>query len=193
MHADRTTRALLTVLGMALLAAGTAGILAGTDVLGHHLADRHLTDNPIARYLGDNNVWFWPVAALVGLAAAILALRWLIAVLTPRSRAADITITSAPSAGCTSLDANALTDAVTTEINSYRGVDTSHAKVYGSPTDPRLTITVRTEDSANIAAIRDRIESNALAHIRQALERPDLPIILNINIGDRQSSRAAPR
>ncbi|MFI6244415.1 alkaline shock response membrane anchor protein AmaP [Micromonospora sp. NPDC050795] len=189
MHADRTTRALLSLLGLALLAAGTAGILAGTDVLGNHLAGRHLTDNPIARYLGDNSVWLWPVAAVVGLAVAILALRWLIAVLTPRSRAGDIVIASGSSAGRTSLDANALTDAVTTEINSYRGVDTSRAKVFGSPTDPRLTISVRTEDSANIAAVRDRIEGDALAHVRQALERPDLPIILTITIGDRQSNR----
>ena len=92
MYADRINRALLTLLGVALLAAGTAGILAGADVFGHHLGDRHLTDNPIARYLGDNHVWFWPFAALAGVLAALFALRWLIAVLTPRPRAGDITI-----------------------------------------------------------------------------------------------------
>jgi hypothetical protein len=189
MYADRTTRALLTLLGVALLAAGTAGILAGADVFGHHLGGRHLTDNPIARYLGDNHVWFWPVAALAGVLAALFALRWLIAVLTPRPRAGDITIDTDRPAGSTLLDADALADAVTAEINSYRGIDTSRAKVYGDPVDPRLAITVRSDDDADIAALRQRIEDGVLAHVRQALDRPDLPIILNITVGNRQSSR----
>ncbi|MEV4467646.1 hypothetical protein AB0J51_28980 [Micromonospora echinofusca] len=190
MHADRTTRAVLTLLSIALLATGTAGILAGTDVIGHHLATRHLTDNPIARYLGDNSVWFWPVAALAGVVAALLALRWLAAVLTPRPRASDITIVTDGSAEPAALDADALTDAVTAEINSYRGVDTSHAKVHGSATDPQLAITVRTDDDADIAAVRRLIENDALAHVRQALDRPDLPITLDITVGNRRSSRA---
>lgn len=189
MYAGRITRALLTLLGVALLAAGVAGILAGTDVFGHHLAGRYVTDNPIARYIGDNSAWFWPVAALAGVIAALLALRWLIAVLTPRPRAADITIATDRSAGPTALDADALTDAVTTEINAYRGVDTSHAKVYGSPTDPRLAITVRTDHGADITAVQHRIENDALAHVRQVLDRPDLPITLNITVGNRQSNR----
>jgi hypothetical protein len=189
MYADRTTRALLTLLGVALLAAGTAGILAGADVFGHHLGDRHLTDNPIARYPGDNHVWFWPVAALAGVLAALFALRWLIAVLTPRPRAGDITIGTDRPAGSTLLDADALADAVTAEINSYRGIDTSRATVYGNPVDPRLAITVRSDDDADIAALRQRIEDGVLAHVRQALDRPDLPIILNITVGNRQSSR----
>jgi hypothetical protein len=189
MYADRTSRALLTLLGVALLAAGTAGILAGADVFGHHLGDRHLTDNPIARYLGDNNDWFWPVAALAGVLAALLALRWLVAVLTPRPRVGDIAIDTDRPAGSTLLDADALADVVTAEINSYRGIDTSRAKVYGSPVDPRLAITVRSDDDADIAALRQRIENGVLTHVRQALDRPDLPIILNITVGNRQSSR----
>ncbi|MFI7599381.1 alkaline shock response membrane anchor protein AmaP [Actinoplanes sp. NPDC049681] len=191
MYADRTTRLLLTLLGMVLLAAGTVGILAGTDVLGVYLAGRPLTDNPIARYAGDNSAWLWPAAALAGVIAAVLALRWLIAVLTPRPRAADITIATDRSAGRTTLDADALADAVTTEINSYRGIDTSHTMVYGSPTDPRLAITVRTDEDADIAVIQHRIENDALAHIRQALDRPDLPIVLDITVGSRKSSRVA--
>ncbi|MFI7545826.1 alkaline shock response membrane anchor protein AmaP [Actinoplanes sp. NPDC049599] len=190
MYADRTNRALLTLLGAALLAAGTVGILAGTDVFGHDLAGRPLTDNAAARYLGDHSLWFWPAAALVGVIAALLALRWLLAVLTPRPRVGAITIATDRSGGPAALDADALTDAVTAEINSYRGVDTSHAKVYGSPVDPQLAITVRTDDDADIAAVHHRIEDDALAHVRQALDRPDLPISLTISVGNRRSSRA---
>jgi hypothetical protein len=110
-------------------------------------------------------------------------------VLTPRPRAGDITIDTDTPAGSTLLDADALAGAVTAEINSYRGIDTSRAKVYGSPVDPRLAITVRSDDDADIAALRLRIEDGVLAHVRQALDRPDLPIILNITVGNRQSSR----
>jgi hypothetical protein len=189
MYADRTNRVLLTMLGVVLTAAGTGGILAGTDVLGNNLADRYLTDNPIARYLGDNSVWFWPVAALTGVLAAVLALRWLIAVLSPAPRAGDITIAGDRSGGTTTVDAGALTGAVTTEINSYRGIDTSHARMYGSPGDPRLAIAVRTGGDADIAAVRKHIEDGALAHVRRALDRPDLPVTLDITVGRHPISR----
>ncbi|MFI1991069.1 hypothetical protein [Actinoplanes sp. NPDC020271] len=189
MHADRTSRALLTLLGAALLAAGAAGILAGTDVFDPHLAGSYLTDNRIARYLGDNSVWFWPVAALCGVAVAVLALRWAIAVLTPSARAGDIIIAVDRSDGPTALDAGALTGALTAELDSYRGVELSHARIYGSRTDPRLAITIRTRGDADIAAVRQHIEDEALAHVRHALDRPDLPVTLDLTIGTRSVSR----
>ncbi|KUL41253.1 hypothetical protein ADL15_05130 [Actinoplanes awajinensis subsp. mycoplanecinus] len=191
MYADRTNRALLTLLGTSLLAAGTAGVLAGTEVFGSHLAGRYLTDNPIARYVGDNSIWFWPVIALAGVIAAGLALRWLIAVLTPPARAGDIVIAGDRADGPTTLNAGTLADAVTTEIDSYRGIDASHAGVYGSPTDPRLAITVRTSSDADIAAVRHHIEDDALTHVRHVLNRPDLPVILDIAVGKRHTSRVS--
>jgi hypothetical protein len=189
MRPDRTNRILLILLALILLAAGIAGILAGADVFGRHVDRRHLTDNPVSRYIGHHSVWFWPVVALAGVIVALLALRWLIAVLTPPPRAGDITIPTDRTVGRTALDSNALTDAVTDEIDSYRGVDTSHAKVYGGPADPQLAITVSTASDADIAEIRRRIEDGALAHTRQALDRPDLPITLDITLGNRQLSR----
>ncbi|WP_199517296.1 alkaline shock response membrane anchor protein AmaP [Nucisporomicrobium flavum] len=189
MYADRTNRALLTLLGVALLAAGVGGLLTGTGVFGDHLADRHLTDNQAVRYIGDNSIWFWPAVAVAGVVAALLALRWLIAVLSPRPRVGDIAIGADRAAGATVLDADALTDVVTAEITAYRGVDACRAKVYGSPTEPRLSIAVRADADADITALQQRIEDDALTHVREALDRPDLSIVLDLAVGNQASSR----
>jgi hypothetical protein len=42
------------------------------------------------------------------------------------------------------------------------------------------------EHSSDLAALRRRIETNAVAHARQALDNPDLPVILDLTITDRQ-------
>ena len=64
MHADRSNRVALLLLGLLLLAAGAAGVLAAAGTFGSATAGRALADNPVSRYVGDNGRWLWPVAAL---------------------------------------------------------------------------------------------------------------------------------
>src|SRR5919202_1225484 len=110
MHADRTNRALLGLLGLLLLAAGVAGILAGTSAFGAGGPHRHLLDNAAGRY---------------------------------------------------TLAAGAVTDALTQEIETYRGVRAAHARMVGHPGRPRLAVTVDTDHDADLAALRHRIASGA--------------------------------
>jgi hypothetical protein len=188
MHADRTNRAVLALLGLLLSVGGTLGVLAGTDILGRD-ADRRLADHPVAGFIGDNSVWFWPAAALAAALLALLALRWLIAVLSPAPRAGDITIRGDRSAGRTTLRSAALSDALATELQTYRGVHVAHVRVSGTPTDPGLDIAVGTTEDADLAQLRQRIEAEALTHARAALDTPRLPIRLDLTTTDHRSSR----
>jgi hypothetical protein len=189
MHADRTSRALLGLLGLLLLAAGVAGLLAGTDVFGRTVDRRHLNANPVAGFIETNTVWFWPVAAVLGVVVAVLALRWLITVLMPAPRAANIVVPGDRSAGGTTLESRAFSDALTTEVETYRGVRTARAWVDGTPTDPRLNLAVGLDEDADLVALRHRVEAEGLTHARQALDRPDLPIRLEMTVTAHRSSR----
>jgi hypothetical protein len=191
MHADRTNRALQALLGLLLFAGGAAGLLAGTDAFGDDLDRRRLLDNPVARFIGDNSAWFWPVTALAAAILALLALRWLIAVLSPAARTADIAIQGDRSAGRTTLRSGALSDALATELETYRGVHAARVRVSGTPTDPSLDVTVRTAEDADLARLRHRIETEALTHARQALDTPRLPIRLDLTTTDHRSSRVS--
>ena len=79
----------------------------------------------------------------------------------------------------------ALTGALAGEIESYHGVDAANGRVIGSENDPRVVVAVTASQSADLAALHRRTETEALAHARQALGRPDLPIQLDLDVSRR--------
>ena len=176
---DRTSRVVLTVLGALLLVVGIAGILATTGVYAAGFARRTLLANPGAAWIGDHGGWFWPVATAVVIVLALLSLRWLARVISPEPRTRDISIDGSAR---TTLGATALRDALTTEIQTYRGVDTALVRVYGDAQAPRLGVRVALTDDAHVAAVRDRVEREALAHARTALDEPDMPVTLDLAV-----------
>jgi hypothetical protein len=189
MHADRTNRAVLALLGLLLLALGVSGILLGAGTFGHRAAHQHLLDNTIGRFIGEQGDWLWPAAAMVAVIIALLCLRWLLTILFSTARLGDIAVRGDRSAGRTTLTSTALGDALSSEIETYRGVHSARTHLEGSPADPRLAVTVNTDQDADLAALRQRIETNALAHARNALDTPDLPIRLDIAITKQHLTR----
>ena len=191
MHADRTNRAALLLLAILLTAAGVLGALLSFGVFGHARQHRALIDNPVGQYIGAHSLWLWPVIAVAAGLIALLCLRWLFVLLFSTDRAADIRIRSDRSAGHTTLISAALPEAVTDEINAYPGVHATRARVIGEPTSPRLVITATLEESAELPALRRRIEDNAIAHARQALGDEHLPVQLDLTVTDRRASRVS--
>jgi hypothetical protein len=191
MHADRTNRIMLTLLALVLTAAGVAGALAGFGVFGQATKHDVLISGQLRNYFGRHGDWLWPVIAVVAAIIALLALRWLLALLFSTDRAGDLPLTGDRSAGRTTLSAAALTDAVSSEIDSYPGVDSARARLIGDPLAPTLVISATLEESANLPGLRRRIEDNAVRHARQALDNPALPVRLDLTITSRQAQRAA--
>jgi MFS family permease len=191
MHADRTNRVMLILFALLLIAAGTAGALAGFGAFGQAVKHRVLTSGWLSDYFGRHGDWLWPAVALLAAIMALLALRWLLALLFSTDRAGDLPLTGDRSAGRTTLSAVALTDAVTAEVDSYSGVHSARARLIGDPLAPTLVVTAALNENADLPGLRRRIEANAVRHARQVLDDPELPVRLDLTITSRQGQRTA--
>lgn len=180
---DRLHRGVLLLVGLVLLGLGVAGILAGAGALGRTLPGRPLFDNPAARYVGHGSAWFWPVAALVSLVVGGLALRWLLTHLHSE-RVRDLDLGTDRAGGPTHLTSGALLEAVTGEISGFRGVRRASGRLLGDDRDPRLVLVVDLNGDADVVAVRQRVEQEAVAHARASLDRADLPVRLDLRVTD---------
>jgi hypothetical protein len=182
MHAERTNRVMLLLTAVIFIAAGLGAGAASLGAFGSVTQHSSLIDNPVGHFIGASGAWLWPVVAVAAAIAALLAIRWLVALLFSTDRAGDLPIGSATGADRTTLAAGALTEAVAEEVESYRGVDAAGARLIGSGRDPELVVTAALQETADLAAVRRRIETEALSHARNALEAPSLPIQLHLTV-----------
>ena len=185
MHADRTNRFALTLFGLLVLLAGAAGMTASVGGFGARFSSRALFANRVGTYIGQHGTWLWAAAAFACLLIALAALRWILALLVSTDRAGDITIPGSKELGTTRLQPAALTGALTREIETYHGVQGVKGRIIGDASDPEIVVTVTAGQTADLAALHRRVESEALAHARQALGNADLPIQLDIEVSRR--------
>ena len=185
MHADRTKRFALTLFGLLVLIAGAASMTASTGVFSTPFSTRTLFANRVSTYIGQHGTWVWPIVAGVFLLIALAALRWIVALLVSTDRAGDIPIPVRAHEGTTILQPAALTGALTQEVGAYHGVDTARGRIIGAASAPEIVIAVTASQSADLHALHRRIETEALAHTRQALGKTDLPIHLHLDISRR--------
>jgi hypothetical protein len=191
MHADRTNRVMLLLLALVLIAIGAAAGAASLGAFGTATRHRPLIANPAGTFIGGQGGWLWPATAVAAVIIVLLALRWLLALLLSTDRSGDLPITPGGSAGRTTLVARALTEAVAEEVESYRGVHSARARLLGDPTDPELVVTAALEETADFAALRQRIETAALTHARSAVANPSMPTQLDLTVTAKRSARVA--
>ncbi|MEO6956732.1 MAG: alkaline shock response membrane anchor protein AmaP [Antricoccus sp.] len=191
MHADRTNRTVLTLLGLILLATGVAGALFSYGVFGSQAAKNKLLNNQVTQYIGQNGNWFWIAAAALGLILALLGIRWLVALSFSTDRVNELTMIGNKELGQTILSSSALIRAVVQEVEGYVGVDSANARMIGDRDTPELVIEATLEDSADLAYIRGRIESEAIVHARQVLDAPAMPVIVDLSVIEKRESRVS--
>jgi hypothetical protein len=191
MHADRTNRIMLLLLAVLLTAVGLDAGAASIGAFGTATRHSPLMANPTGHFIGAQGDWLWPAAAVAALIVALLALRWLLALLFSTDRSGDLLIHSGSPGGRTTLATGALTEAVAEEVESYRGVSSARARLIGDPEDPELVVTATLEETADFAALRQRIETGALTHARSTVGNPALPAKLDLTVTTKRSTRVA--
>jgi len=70
-------------------------------------------------------------------------------------------------------------------------VNSARARLLGEPQDPELVVTAALEETADFAALRQRIETRALTHARTAVGNPSLPTQLDLTVTTKRSTRVA--
>jgi len=164
-------RTALTLLGLVLLVAGGLGLAYSFGAFGdgrHPLVPQGMRD-----FTADQP-WFWWAVAAVCLLIAMLALGWLLAQLRT-DRAGQLDLTSDDRDGLTTLHGGALTEAVETETEQLRGVVGASAHVRDRH-GRRLVLSVDLAEYADLAEVRQSVEDRVVAHARQAVDDPDLPV-----------------
>lgn len=191
MHADRTNRVVAVLIAIAMVTAGAIGLAVSRGAFGPVTQHGALTANRVGAFVDRNTAWFWPVVALVAVLVVVLALRWLKALLFSTDRVGSLSIPAGSRPGRTTLTPRALTDAVAQEIQGYRGVDAARARLVGDPHAPRLVVAASLQETADLAALRHRIETGAVAHARTAVGNPTLPTRLDLTVTTKRASRVA--
>lgn len=187
-------RAALALLGLLLLLAGVAGLALSVgirSVSSYQLSTPRPGQPLIPKQLSSfaaANTWFWWAVAAAALLLALLGLRWLLAQLRT-DRISRFDLTANQQDGSTVVHAGALTDAVAADAATIPGVDNASAQLISHPTR-RLVLAVNLTDYADIAQVRDQLESLTVAHARQAVDQPDLPI--DIRLRPATTTRRAP-
>lgn len=176
----RANRLVLALLGLLLLAAGAAGVAAGTGLFGEDIRTRKVIPQDTRDWVSRND-WFWIAVAAGCVLIVLLALRWLFAQAST-SRIGELELESDRRSGRTVMAGRAVTNAVADEIGSYRGVNGASAYLLGDRTSPTLLVHATLDGRADPADVRTRIETDALAHARHALEAPDLPVRLELRL-----------
>ena len=187
-HTAHVSRTGLVIIGLILLLAGGAvlarGLNASSSVLGR--SDAPLLTHSQVTYPTQHG-WVWPVAAAAAAVIALLALWWM-AAQTSTKTVRRLPLEPDRLHGVTVLRADAATGALTDELESYPSIRSADAALHGSPLAPGLRLSVTAENRADPAASRARIETEALPHLRTALERDTIPTVLRM-----QFSRAFDR
>jgi hypothetical protein len=180
---DTANRTVLTLLSLLLLGGGGVGLAASSGAFG----DPPPVLPEAARTFEDDQPWFWWAVAGVCLLIALLALRWLLAQLHT-DRVSRLDLTRDDREGRTVVHAGALTDAVETEAQSFRGVVGASARLVEDRART-LRVAVELADYADVAEVRRVLEDRVVAHARQAVDDPDLPVDLELRPGRRSGNR----
>ena len=187
-HTAHVSRTGLVLVGLILLLAGGAALARGLGASAAIVGDSHASLLTLAqtRYPAQHG-WAWWAVAAAGAVIALLALWWMAAQTSTRT-VRRLSVEPDRRHGTTVLRASAVTDAIADELESYTGIRAAGAALRGSAASPSLRLSVTAENRADHAAFRTRVQAEALANLRTALELDTVPTMLHI-----QFSRAFDR
>ncbi|MBC3191436.1 alkaline shock response membrane anchor protein AmaP [Pseudonocardia sp. C8] len=173
----------LTLLGLALLAAGVLTVLLVAGVFGRNRPQRPLLDPVIQEFLVAQATVARIVAIVAGLLLLVLGLLWAARSLRPEPRP-DVVLDDGAGTAIR-IHSAAAADAVADGAAGLPGVTRARARMVGSTHSPAVRATVWIdEDIADdeVAELCRRLDAEVLAQVRDALGRPDLPVAVRLEL-----------
>ncbi|UQS25414.1 hypothetical protein L1857_22705 [Amycolatopsis thermalba] len=166
----RLNRGLLALLGLLLAAAG--GLILAT-----HFGWRAVVDpaGTVVPGTGRPPTWALYVITAVAVLVGLLCLRWLAAQLVRKPRSRVWRLENDPARGRTELATTTAVEPFTEEIETYPDVAAADAVLTGTPHDAALTVVIHAEQRASPTEIRQRLSTETLPRLRQALDLQELP------------------
>lgn len=175
-------RVLLAFLGVLLLAAGGFAVATHYGVLTVLGRDARLAPGAALP-----PTWVLYVTAAAGVVVALLALRWLLAQLTPATSSQTWQLADGPDR--TELATGTATAPFVAEVTDCPGVHAARAALSGPHRAPRLAVVVHIEQDAEVPAVRDHLTSVALPRLRQALDLDALPTTVEFRFTNKTGAR----
>jgi hypothetical protein len=177
-------RAGLAVVGVVLLAAG--GFAVAT-----HLGVLTVVDPRSALVPGTEPppTWVLYVVAAVAIIAATLMIRWLLAQLVRTPRTHTWRLEQDADRGRTELASSTATAPLVGELTTYTGVRAAHATLAGTQDAPALALVINLEQDGDLTAIRERIGTDGLPRLRQALDLDALPVTVEFRVTTKTGAR----
>lgn len=188
--AGTLNRIWLAVLGILLLAAGTALLLQSNGTLHALVNTARFWESVVT---GDLHAFFaqpWVAATLllVGVILAVLGLLWILAQIPRKNMPGAYRLHDEGSQGFTLCDPSVLAAAVENRINTLPGVVSSAVLLRGTARAPDLSLQVTVNDRADVQDVIRRIQTSTLPELSYALEAPLQRSQLQIDISGRSQS-----
>ena len=188
--AGTLNRTWLTILGILVVAAGTALLLQASGTLQTLL---NTAPSAASVVTGDLHAFFAPpwvaaVMLIVGVLVGVLGLLWIMAQIPRKNTAGAYRLHHEGSQGFTLCDPSVLASAVEKQINTLPGVVSSAALLRGTARAPELSLKVTLNDRADVQDLIYNIQTTTLAELSYALEAPLQRSQLQIDISGRSQS-----
>ncbi len=173
-HAGAMNRTWLIILGIVLLAAGTASILFSSGLM-DQITNGNLAgaDEPVLTS-GSGILDTVPAGAVLigGLVLGLLGLWWILAEVPRRRSASSYRLHEDAARGITRCDPEVLAAAIEDDAASLPGVVSSTALLRGTAESPDLALLLTLNERADIQEALRLVRTDVLANLSRALEVP---------------------
>ncbi|MEQ4719116.1 alkaline shock response membrane anchor protein AmaP [Nonomuraea sp. B19D2] len=169
----------LALVGLALAVLGGLALARGLGVWG--TARTPIVDDGVWGFFTRNSPAIWWLVALVSVAVALLALRWLFVQGRREITHGAVRLERSPT-GTTEVSAPGMAHAVAADVESSPVVFRAAADLVGSPTRPEVRLRVVADESAPISELSRHLSTVALPHMRDALDRDHVPAVARVSL-----------
>ncbi|TDD09065.1 hypothetical protein E1292_10270 [Nonomuraea deserti] len=174
----RVNRWGLALVGLVLTVLGGLALARGLGAFG--TAGTPVVDGGVRGFFARTSPWSWWVVAVVALAVALLALWWLLAQARAEPRG-PLRVESGPT-GVTEVSPGGMAQAVADDVVSGPSVLSAHADLVNARGSPSVRLRVVADESAPLHELSGHLSTVVLRHVRDALERDQVPAIARVSL-----------